>query len=181
MTIEQAARLESVLGHDGGQLRSFEWVFSPRDGNGAPAPLFDRTAGTVDPVVAAYWCDHYDISHFVKVEWPRLGKLLDGKLHVAVGTADSYGLDGSVRRLDAAIRAVGGRAEFTYVVGASHSMSEVYSRGGDRSALWKEMTASMYSIARPRSTASLLRERAKATTDPKTSRSAPSVGERHNG
>ena len=154
MTIEQAAKLEAVLGHDGGQLRSFEWVFSPHGGDGAPAPLFDRATGKVDRAVAAYWRDRYDIAQIVKTKWPRGRELLDGKLHVAVGTADSYGLDGSVRRLDAAIRAIGGRAAFTYVAGASHSMAEVYAKGGDRSALWKEMTAAMYAIARPRSAAS---------------------------
>ena len=151
MTIEQAAKLEAVLGHDGGQLRSFEWVFSPHGGDGAPAPLFDRATGEVDRAVAAYWRDHYDIARIVNTQWPRCRELLDGKLHVAVGTADSYGLDGSVRRLDGAIRAIGGRAAFTYVAGASHSMAEVYARDGDRSALWKEMTVAMYAIARPRS------------------------------
>ena len=153
MTIEQAARLEAVLGHDGGQLRSFEWVFSPRSGDGAPAYLFDRATGDVDPAVAAYWRDHYDIGHIVAADWPKLRKSLDGKLHVAVGTADSYYLDGSVRRLQAAIEAVGGHTDFNYVPGASHSMGEVYARGSDRSALWEEMTARMYAIARPRSAA----------------------------
>lgn len=154
MTIEQGAKLEAVLGHDGGQLRSFEWVFSPRGGDGAPVPLFDRATGKVDRAVAAYWRDRHDIVRIVKAKWPRCRVLLDDKLHVAVGTADSYGLDGSVRRMDAAIRAIGGRAAFTYVSGASHSMAEVYARGGDRSALWKEMTAAMYAIARPQSGAS---------------------------
>lgn len=77
------------------------------------------------------------------------GKLLDGKLHVVAGTADSYYLDGSVRRLQKAIDAIGGLADFTYVPGASHSMGEIYARGGDRNARWKQMTAKMYSIARP--------------------------------
>ena len=151
MTIEQAARLEAVLGHDGGQLRSFEWVFSPRGRRNAPANLFDRETGNVDPAVAAYWRDYYDIGHIIATEWPKRQKLLDGKLHVAVGTADSYYLDGSVRRLEAAVASVGGQADFTYVPNATHSMSEVYARKGDRNGLWKEMTGRMYSIARPHS------------------------------
>jgi hypothetical protein len=149
-TIEQLAKLEVVLGHRGGQLGSFEWVFSPRRADGTPAPLFDRTTGAVDPAVAAHWRAHYDTGHRIETEWPRLRRHLDGKLHVTVGDADSYYLDGSVRRLEAAFRKVGGHADFTYVPGATHSMNEVYTRAGDRNAGWKEMTRAMLAIARPR-------------------------------
>lgn len=148
-TIEQAAKLEAVLGREGGQFRSFEWVFSPRRADGTPAPLFDRSTGAVDPTVAAYWRDRFDIGHRIETGWPRLRKNLDGKLHVTVGAADSYYLDGSVRALEAAVRRVGGRVEFTYVPDATHSMAEVYSRNGDRNALWKQMAAAMYAKARP--------------------------------
>jgi enterochelin esterase-like enzyme len=148
-TIEQQARLEAVLGHDGGQLRSFEWVFSPRRADGMPVPMFDRVTGAVDPSVMAYWRSHYDIAYRIERDWHRLGKDLDGKLHVSVGTADSYYLDGSVRRLEATVRKVGGRADFTYVAGATHSMNEVYARGADSNGLWVEMTRAMLAIARP--------------------------------
>jgi len=149
LTIEEAALLENVLGRDGGQLRSFEWVFSPRRVDGTPTPMFDRATGAVDPVVMAYWRRHYDIAYRIEHDWPRLRKHLDGKLHVSVGTADSHYLDGSVRRLDAALRKVGGQADFTYVPGATHSMNAVYTRGGDRNGLWVEMTRAMFAIARP--------------------------------
>lgn len=148
-TIERAAKLESVLGHDGGQFRSFDWVFSPRRADATPAFLFDRQSGAVDPTVAAYWRDHSDIARRIEDDWPRLKPDLDGKIHVTVGTADSFYLDGAVHRLEAAFRKVGGRAAFTYVPGASHSMSEVYARGDDRNALWKAMTSAMMAVARP--------------------------------
>ncbi|MBO9725083.1 MAG: enterochelin esterase [Novosphingobium sp.] len=149
LTIEAAARLETVLGHDGGQLRSFEWVFSPRRSDGTPAQMFDRVTGAVDPSVMAYWREHYDIAYRIEHDWPRLREDLNGKLHVSVGTADSYYLDGSVRRLEAAVRNVGGRADFTYVPGATHSINAVYTRRGDRNGLWVEMTRAMLAIARP--------------------------------
>jgi pimeloyl-ACP methyl ester carboxylesterase len=148
-TIEQAARLEIVLARDGGQLRSFDWAFSPRRADGTPAYMFDRASGAVDPGVVAYWRDHYDIGHLIQTDWPRLKKDLNGKLHLTVGTADSYYLDGSAHQLEAAFRKVGGRADFTYVPNATHSMSEVYARNGDPAALWKEMTDAMLVIARP--------------------------------
>jgi predicted NUDIX family NTP pyrophosphohydrolase len=44
-TMQQLAQLEAVVGPYGGQLASFEWVFSPRGPDGRPAPLFDRATG----------------------------------------------------------------------------------------------------------------------------------------
>jgi hypothetical protein len=149
-TIEDVAKLETVLGHDGGQHRSFDWVFSPRRADGTPAFMFDRKTGAVDPVVMAYWRDNFDIGHRIETDWPRLKHDLDGKVHVRVGTVDSYYLDGAVHRLDAAFRKVGGRAEFTYVPEATHAMTDLYARGQDRNALWKDMANAMYAIARPR-------------------------------
>jgi hypothetical protein len=148
-TIEGAALLERVLGREGGQLRSFEWVFSPRRANGTRAPLFDRATGAVDPAVAAYWREHYDIVRKLQAEWPRQRGQLGGKLHVIVGDADSYYLNGPVHRLDAALRRLGGRADIRFVPGATHSMAELYASAGDRNALWKEMTRAMYAAARP--------------------------------
>jgi pimeloyl-ACP methyl ester carboxylesterase len=147
-TIEQEARLEAVLGRDGGQLRSFEWVFSPRRADGTPALMFDRASGAVDPAVIAYWRANYDIASRIERDWGRRRKDLDGKLHLTVGTADSNYLDGSVRRLESAIRKAGGLANFTYVPGATHSMNEVYTKDGDSNGLWVEMTHAMLAIAR---------------------------------
>jgi hypothetical protein len=149
-TIETAARVEAVLGHTGGQLQSFDWVFSPRRADGTPAPMFDRESGAVDPVVVAYWRDHYDIGHMIETVWPRLKRDLDGKVHLTVGTADSYYLDGSARRLEAAFRKVGGRAIFSFVPNATHGVNSLYARDGDRAALYKDITKAMYSVARPR-------------------------------
>jgi hypothetical protein len=152
-SIEAEARLEDVLAHegDGGQLRSFEWTFSPRGTDGRPARLFDRRTGVIDPNVAAYWRDHYDIAYEVEMRWPRLRHDLDGKVHVRVGSVDSFYLDGAVHRLDAVFRKVGGHADFSYVPGATHSMAQVYAEKGDRNAYWKRMTQEMFAIARPNS------------------------------
>jgi hypothetical protein len=62
-SIEDLAKQERVLGDYGGQLASFEWVFSPRGKDGRPMPLFDRDTGKIDPEVAAYWEKHYDIAN----------------------------------------------------------------------------------------------------------------------
>jgi hypothetical protein len=65
-TMEQMAHMEAVLGDYGGQLASFEWVFSPRGPDGRPLPMFNRTTGAVDPLVVAYWGEHYDIARVLR-------------------------------------------------------------------------------------------------------------------
>ena len=80
------AQQENVLGDYGGQIDSFDWVFSPRGQDGRPQPLFDRVTGKVDPEVARYWRDNYDIGHIVRRDWGSLKTVLDGKIHLIMGT-----------------------------------------------------------------------------------------------
>lgn len=61
--------------------------------------MFDRDTGNVDPAVVAYWRENFDIAHRMKRDWPALKADLDGKIHLIVGTADTFYLDGSARRL----------------------------------------------------------------------------------
>ena len=44
-SLRDYAQQERVLGDYGGQMSSFEWVFSPRGDDGRPLPLFDRVTG----------------------------------------------------------------------------------------------------------------------------------------
>lgn len=146
-TFEQFARIEAVTGPYGGQMASFEWVFSPRGADGRPVPMFDRRTGAVDPAVAAYWRDHYDISHIVTRDWNTLKPDLDGKIHLIVGTADTFYLDGGARRLEAAMRSVGAKTGFRFLPGRTHF--DLYTVGNDRHALSRTIAWEMYKIARP--------------------------------
>jgi len=133
---------ERVLGDYGGQLASFEWVFGPRGKDGRPMPLFDRDSGVIDPEVAEYWEKHYDIANLLGTNWKKIGPLLNGKIHLTVGTADTFHLDEPARLLEQTIKDLGGKASFTYVEGRSHF--DLY-QGGLSERIAKEM----YSVARP--------------------------------
>ncbi len=146
-TFEQFARLERVLGSYGGQLSSFEWVFSPRGADGRPQPMFDRDTGVVDPAVVNYWREHYDIGHRIRTQWPQLKPDLDGKVHVYVGTADTFYLDGAAHRLKAAFDTVGGKAEFRFLPDKTHF--DLYTRGESRHWLMTQIAWAMYRHARP--------------------------------
>jgi hypothetical protein len=62
------------------QLLSFESVFGPADSKQSPIPLFDRKTGVVDPAVAQYWEQHYDIAMILRRHWTTLGPQLAGKI-----------------------------------------------------------------------------------------------------
>lgn len=147
VSIEDYTRREVVLGEYGGQLASFDWVFSPRGPDGRPLAMFDRTTGAVDSAVIAYWKDHYDVAERLRRHWPQLRRDLDGKIHLTVGTADTFYLDGSAHRLEATMKQLGARTDFRYIEGRGHF--DLYIVGDDRWGLYKAIAWEMYAIARP--------------------------------
>jgi S-formylglutathione hydrolase FrmB len=146
-TAEQFTRLEQVLGPYGGQMTSFDWVFSPKSASGAPEALFDRATGDVDPKVMAYWQEHWDLAHVVTAHWAERGADLKGRIHVYVGTADTFYLDGAAHKFDAVLKGLGADAHFTYIPDRTHF--DLYGVGDDRQALFDEIGQQMWDVARP--------------------------------
>jgi hypothetical protein len=109
---------EVVTGH-GGQLSSFEAVFSPRGPDGRPRQLWDRTTGLVNPEVAKAW-EAYDIRLTLERNWPTLGPKLAGKLHVFTGGDDTFYLDGATRLLQESLRRLGSDAVVEVIPGRDH-------------------------------------------------------------
>ena len=112
---------------DGGQLRSFEWVFSKRTPDksktnaGQPEMLFDRDTGLVNAQVAESW-KRYDIRLILEQNWPVLGPKLSGggKLHVFVGDEDTFYLDGAVKLLKESMEGLHSQAVVEIVPGRDH-------------------------------------------------------------
>jgi hypothetical protein len=146
-SLEQFSKLEAVLGPYGGQMASFDWVFSPKGPSGAPQPMFDRVTGDVDPAVVTYWYDHYDLAHLVEAKWPTDGTLLKGRIHLIVGTADTFYLDESARLFEARLRKLGAEPRFTYIPERTHF--DLYKVGDDPLGLFSKIAGEMYAIARP--------------------------------
>ncbi len=151
-TVEQFADEERVAGDYGGQLASFEWVFSPRGNDGQPMRMFNRDTGEVDPAVIAYWRDHYDLAHIVQADWADRGPDLRGKIHVFVGTADTFYLDGAAHLFDAVLAGLHADAHFTYLPDRTHFdlyTTHKLGKKEDRLGLFDQIAAEMYSVARP--------------------------------
>jgi hypothetical protein len=94
---ERFCRMDDVIDW-GGQLGSFEAVFSPAGPGGRPRKLWDRKSGAIDPEVAKAW-EAYDIRLVLERNWPVLGPKLKGKIHVFMGDMDSFYLEGATKLL----------------------------------------------------------------------------------
>ena len=113
------ARMEWTLGY-GGQLHSFEAVFSPLGPDGRPRPLWDRATGAVDPDVARAW-ETYDIRAILERDWPTLSPKLAGKLHIFMGDEDTFYLEGATKLLKDSLARLGSDAVVEIHPGKDHS------------------------------------------------------------
>jgi S-formylglutathione hydrolase FrmB len=110
--------MEVVMGH-GGQLASFEAVFSERGEDGQPKKLWDRRTGAVDREVARSW-EKYDIRLVLERNWKTLGPKLRGKIHVYMGDQDTFYLEGATIRLRQALKELGSNAVVELFPGKNH-------------------------------------------------------------
>jgi hypothetical protein len=93
-------------GRSGGQYDIWQAVFGPAGSDGYPAAIFDKLSGRIDPAVAAYWREHYDLSHIIERDWASLAPKLRGKIHIYVGSADTYYLTDAVYFAQARLEAL---------------------------------------------------------------------------
>lgn len=110
--------MEVVMGR-GGQLQSFEAVFSPKGKDGKPQPLWNRDTGVIDASIAKAW-QRYDIRLIVERDWPTLGPKLAGKLHVYMGDEDTFYLDGATRLLQKSLKELKSDAVIEMFPGRDH-------------------------------------------------------------
>lgn len=80
-------------GFDGMNMRQWSaWnaVFGPQGENDYPQPLWDPITGVIDPDVAVYWRENYDLNHILQRDWAELGSKLVGKLHLRGADMDHF-------------------------------------------------------------------------------------------
>ena len=103
LTSKQRNHMELVMGtrnRSGEQIDIFEAVFGPVGPDGYVKPLFNKKTGGIDPSVAEYWKEHFDLRYYLEKNWSWLGPKLVGKLHVYVGDMDTFYLNNAVRLLE---------------------------------------------------------------------------------
>jgi hypothetical protein len=112
------ADMEWTLG-PGGQLHSFEAVFSPRGEDGKPKLVWDRDSGKVFTDVAKTW-EKYDIRLILESNWKQLEPKLRGKLHVFMGDQDTFYLEGATILLKESLAKLGSDAQVEIIAGRDH-------------------------------------------------------------
>ena len=105
----------------GGQLASFEAVFSPRGTDGQPVRLWDRKSGAIRTEVAKDW-EKYDIRLVLERNWSKLGPKLKGKVHVYMGDVDTFYLEGATRLLKESLATLGSDAVIELFPGKDHGL-----------------------------------------------------------
>jgi hypothetical protein len=103
--------------------------------------MFDRVTGEVNPAVVHAW-EKYDIARILEANWPALAPTLNGKIHVIVGTADTFYLDGAAHKLKAVLDRIGANAQVTFLEGRTHFDLERI--GADPRGLLDQIVAQMY-------------------------------------
>ena len=94
-------------GRSGEQFDIWQAVFSPQGADGYPVPIFDKQTGTIDHKTAAYWQVHFDLNAILQRDWQTLGPKLQGKLHLYVGSDDTYFLNNAVYLMEDFLKTTG--------------------------------------------------------------------------
>ncbi|MEM1338348.1 MAG: alpha/beta hydrolase-fold protein [Bacteroidota bacterium] len=98
-TVREYNHLELVLGtksRSGQQWDIWEATYSPQGEDGYPQRIWDKQTGVIDPEVAQYWKENYDLRYILERDWEKLGQSLRGKIHIYCGDMDNYYLNNAV-------------------------------------------------------------------------------------
>lgn len=124
-------------GRSGGQYDIWQAVYGPQGPDGYPAPIWDKITGEIDPKVAAYWRENYDLTYILKRDWSTLGPKVAGKLHIYVGLGDNYFLNNAVYYAQETLESLtnpawGGEVDYGHKAehcwNGDHSQPNAYSR-----------------------------------------------------
>jgi hypothetical protein len=94
-------------GRSGEQFDIWQAVYSPVAEDGYPQPIFDKRTGLIDHHTAEYWREHYDLDAILQRDWMTLGPKLQGKIHLYVGSDDTYFLNDAVYLMEDFLKQTG--------------------------------------------------------------------------
>jgi len=103
LTCQQKSYFELASGtkcRSGEQWDIWMAVYGPVGEDGYTKQLFNKYTGKIDPTVAKYWKEHYDLRYNLEKNWSWIGEKLVGKLHIFTGDMDTYYLNNPVHMFD---------------------------------------------------------------------------------
>ena len=110
ISLRDNVQYEAALGDHGRSGEQFDiWqaVYGPVGADGYPKSIFDKETGAIDHQTAAYWHDHFDLDAILQRDWNTLGPKLRGKLHLFVGSDDTYFLNDAVYLMEDFLKTTG--------------------------------------------------------------------------
>ena len=110
ISVRDNVAYEAALGDHGRSGEQFDiWqaVYSPVGKDGYPQPIFDKETGAIDHTTAEYWKTHYDLDARLERDWMTLGPKLQGKIHLYVGSEDTYFLNDAVYLMEDFLKTTG--------------------------------------------------------------------------
>ncbi|MCE9619498.1 MAG: hypothetical protein K8R92_06285 [Planctomycetes bacterium] len=145
MTVQQEVGMERALDPEGGsgeQWDSWNACFgAPGIRQDLPRNAFDPVTGRIDhEVIEKYWSP-YDIARMVAKRWKELAPVFADKVHLLVGSRDSFYLERAVEKLRKQVAALqeadvragaappAGGGFIEIIPGATHDTAAVIARG----------------------------------------------------
>ncbi|MFN0035819.1 MAG: hypothetical protein ACKVUS_12185 [Saprospiraceae bacterium] len=107
-TLKNTNHYELALGtkgRSGQQFDIWEAVSSPVGKDGYPERIWDKLTGEINPNVAAYWKENYDLTWIMKRDWAKNGAKWRGKIHLYCGDMDNFYLNNAVYLAEEMLRA----------------------------------------------------------------------------
>ncbi|MCG8505849.1 MAG: esterase family protein [Sphingomonadales bacterium] len=137
---------EEVIGtryRSGGQWAAWNALFAPVAEDGYPKPIWDPWTGVIDPEVAQWAIDRYDIVNYLRNNWQTVGPKLAGKLNFFTGRMDNWYIEQAIYLLEDFLAEtenphVPGR--FEYGVRAEHCWNP-WEEADDPGGLFREIAA----------------------------------------
>ncbi|HAA14189.1 MAG TPA: hypothetical protein DCE41_21840 [Cytophagales bacterium] len=122
-TLQDMNHRELALGsksRSGQQWDIWEAVYSPVGDDGYPQRIWNKYTGDINPEVADYWRENYDLTYIMQRDWETLGPKLKGKLHIYCGDMDNYYLNNAVYLAEEFLNTTDYSGEVTYGDRAEH-------------------------------------------------------------
>ena len=97
--LKEMNQRELVLGtksRSGQQWDIWEAVYSPVGEDGYPQRIWDKVTGDINPEVANYWKENYDLAYILKRDWKQNAANWQGKIRIYCGDMDNYYLNNAV-------------------------------------------------------------------------------------
>jgi len=98
-TLEEVNHKELVLGtkgRSGGQRDVWLTLFGPVGKDGYRRPVWDKMTGKINPEVADYMRENFDLRYILERDWKTLGPKLKGKINIYCGDMDGSYLNNAV-------------------------------------------------------------------------------------